>query len=64
MEFWGSLLIALIIVVVIIVVKKRKKASSEKQLNDVSASNFRSKHDKLEKINYMLLGPIRHQYTA
>ena len=65
MEFWGSLLIALIIVVVIIVVKKRKKASSEKQLNDVSASNFRSKHDKLEKINqYSYSSEELHKFAA
>lgn len=33
-----------------------------KYLYGVSATPVRS--DRLEKINYMLLGPIRHQYTA
>ena len=33
-----------------------------KYLYGVSATPMRS--DRLEKINYMLLGPIRHQYTA
>ena len=33
-----------------------------KYVYGVSATPVRS--DKLEKINYMLLGPIRHQYTA
>ena len=39
-------------------VLKRIKA---KYLYGVSATPSRS--DKLEKINYMMLGPVRHRYT-
>ena len=38
------------------------KQVNAKYVYGVSATPMRS--DKLEKINYMLLGPIRHQYTA
>ena len=38
------------------------KKVNAKYVVGVSATPMRS--DKLEKINYMLLGPVRHQYTA
>ena len=38
------------------------KKVNAKYVYGVSATPMRS--DQLEKINYMLLGPVRHQYTA